>query len=78
MNCTDTVYTRFSYLCMQTKFLLDNFLQRFVVVAAAVVETFFLEMKITKTKNGKNFQCTRTNEVSHGKHIFQRSNICQE
>ena len=43
MNCTYTVDTRLSYLCIQMKFLTDNFSQSFVVVVvvAAVVETFF-------------------------------------
>ena len=83
MNCTYTVDTRLSYLCIQMKFLTDNFSQSFVVVVvvvAAVVETFFSceENKKKKTKNGQNLKRTRTNKVSRGKYIFQRSNICQE
>ena len=70
MNCTYTVYTRFSYLCIQMKFLPDNFSQSFVVVV--VVETFFFscEENKKKTKSGKNLYRTRTNKVSHGKYIF--------
>ena len=51
MNCSDTVYTSFSYLCIEMKFLPDNFRKVFVVVVvvvAAVVETFLLAKKIKK------------------------------
>lgn len=56
MNCSDTVYTSFSYLCIQMKCLPDNCSQSFVVVVVAVVvETFFsCKENKKKTKNGKN------------------------
>ena len=57
MNCSDTVYTSFSYLCIQMKCLPDNCSQSFVVVVvvAVVVETFFsCKENKKKTKNGKN------------------------
>lgn len=66
MNCTYTVYTSFSYLCIQMKFLPNNCSQSFVVVVVSVVvETFFsCEEDKKKTKNGKNLKRTRTNSVS--------------
>lgn len=80
MNCSDTVYTSFSYLCIQMKCLPDNCSQSFVVVVVAVVVETFFSCKENKKKNEKwqKLKRTRTNKVSRGKYIFQRSNICQE
>ena len=74
MNCTYTVHTRLSCLCIQMNFFRIIFRKVFVVVVvvvAAVVETFLLAKKIKKkAKSGKNLKRTRTNKVSHGKYIF--------
>ena len=61
------------------KVLPDNFSQSFVVVVAAVVETFFLEKKIKKSEEWQRFKKAQEQIKCLTVNIFfQRSNICQE
>ena len=53
MNCTYTVYTSFSYLCIQMKFLPNNCSQSFVVVVVSVVVETFFSCEEDKKKNEK-------------------------